>query len=151
MEFFHQVYHLQYLSKATLKSRLLPCFVLQYYQINQVVFSQGDQPKNVFVAFEGEFEIVKRVKDNTVVDETEIDEKSMNSNRLFSNCRRKDITLKLARVTKGQVIGFNDLINNQPHSTTVRCVTTKGSLYSIDGEELVSKLKKDRKSWLKLL
>lgn len=62
-EFFHQVHHLKHLSKNMLKVKLLPCFVLKYYQINQVVFAQGSQAKNVFVTVDGEFEIVKRVKD----------------------------------------------------------------------------------------
>ena len=39
-----------------------------------MVFAQGYQPKNVFVVLDGEFEIVKKVKDTTVFDETEMDE-----------------------------------------------------------------------------
>ena len=61
------------------------------------------------------------------------------------------MVVKISKITKGQVVGFNDFVDKRPHTVTVRCVTTKGSLYSIDGDELVSKLKRDRTSWQELL
>lgn len=100
MEFFNQLYLLKHLSNNGLR-KMIHSFVLQYYNINQIVYQQGACPKNVYVALTGEFEIIKRFKDTTVVDETEIDKNCVNDKRLFSGCRRKDILVKVSRLTKG--------------------------------------------------
>jgi hypothetical protein len=97
------------------------------------------------VAIDGEFEVVKKVKDTRARDET--DAKNTNDNRLFSGCRRNDISVKISRVTKGQIFGVNDILNNRTHSSTIKCVTSRGSLYVINGLEFISKLKKDKGSF----
>ena len=37
--------------------------------------------------------------------------------------------VKIGTVGKGQIIGYNDVINNTEHTTSVRCVSGTGVLY----------------------
>ena len=39
--------------------------------------------------------------------------------------------IRISTASKGQLIGFSDVIFNRLHTTTLKCASCKGSLYSI--------------------
>ena len=48
-------------------------------------------------------------------------------------------------------MGFEDVLNERPYTTTVRCVSTTGAVYVIDKTNFFEKCKKDEKNYRKLL
>ena len=51
--------------------------------------------------------------------------------------------IRVATASRGQFIGLSDVICNRWHTTTVKCVSTTGSLYVIKITEFMNKMKKD--------
>mmetsp|Transcript_34132 Transcript_34132/g.52413 ORF Transcript_34132/g.52413 Transcript_34132/m.52413 type:complete len:119 (+) Transcript_34132:239-595(+) len=45
------------------------------------------------------------------------------------------------------MIGQEDVINGRNYSTTLRCLTNNGMLYSIKRDEFISKMQKDDRIW----
>ena len=47
-------------------------------------------------------------------------------------------------------MGFEDVLNERPYTTTVRCISTTGTVYCINKTNFFEKCKKDEKSYKKL-
>ena len=55
--------------------------------------------------------------------------------------------IRVAIVTKGQILGFNDIIKNKKHSNTLKCKSNIGQLYAINAQEFLHKIQKDQQTW----
>ena len=60
------------------------------------------------------------------------------------------IDLKICSASRGQCMGFEDVLNERPYTTTVRCISTTGTVYCINKTNFFEKCKKDEKSYKKL-
>jgi len=56
--------------------------------------------------------------------------------------------IKLAIKARGNIFGEDDAILGRNHFVTVRCLTTKGSLYCIKAAEFLRKFKEVESIWL---
>jgi hypothetical protein len=61
----------------------------------------------------------------------------------------KDIRVSTCHI--GQIIGFEDILKGRHHTTTLKCISTEGSLYIIKKEEFCHKLKRDENIWNALI
>ena len=62
-----------------------------------------------------------------------------------------EFEVKVATVGRGQMIGLSDLIAERFFSTSVKCISSKGSVFEIKAEEFKQKLQKEYKTWNYLL
>jgi hypothetical protein len=62
-----------------------------------------------------------------------------------------EMDVRVANVGVGQVMGFEDVILKRAYTTTVRCISTTGSLYAIKSEDFEQKMKKSEKTWNALI
>ena len=62
----------------------------------------------------------------------------------FNLTRSRDFNdVRISHVSKGEIIGLEDVFFDRLRTCTVRCVSQKGELYKIKSEEFISKIKKD--------
>lgn len=47
-------------------------------------------------------------------------------------------------------MGFEDVLNERPYTTTVRCISTTGTVYCINKNLFLEKCKKDENNYKKL-
>jgi hypothetical protein len=45
------------------------------------------------------------------------------------------------------MIGFNDVIDNRFHSTSVKCLSSHGVIFAIKAEEFLHKMQRDPAMW----
>ena len=57
---------------------------------------------------------------------------------------QKDMDIRISTASKGQFLGLSDVMCNRWHTTTVKCVSSSGSLYQIRVNEFLTKIKKDQ-------
>ena len=50
-------------------------------------------------------------------------------------------------MSKGQIIGFNDVIFNRKHTTQVRCISEVGTVFMIQKDEFIKKMQANKYSW----
>lgn len=74
----------------------------------------------------------------------------INSKYQIKSPKSKIIQIKVAIVTQGQVLGFEDIINSKYHSTSVKCTTKTGSLLAINAKEFLYIMQKDKTEWHKI-
>ena len=114
--------------------------------INNFVFKQ-DQPSNfVYIVKSGEFQMTFREKTLKQM-EIKIDTKiigpfkkkqkpslySRNPQAIGRKFLEKEV--KIATVSRGQIIGFNDVIFERPYSTSLRCISSVGTLLMISAND----------------
>ena len=51
--------------------------------------------------------------------------------------------IRVSTASRGQFLGLSDVICNRWHTTTVKCVSTTGSIYVIKINDFIQKMKKD--------
>jgi CRP-like cAMP-binding protein len=56
-------------------------------------------------------------------------------------------TFKLAILGPGQLFGDDDVLFDRPHSSTIICRSSSGVLISINGIELIKKMKSNEECW----
>ena len=56
-------------------------------------------------------------------------------------------SVKIAILSKGQLIGQEDVMNSRHYTTTVKCISDKAVLYGIKAEEFNFRLGRDEKAW----
>lgn len=82
---------------------------------------------------------VKKKKDDTQMTRSFIGPKKANGqNNHALKLRDKphdEMEIKVSNLGKGQIIGFNDLIANRLYSTSVKCISSQGSVFEIKADE----------------
>ena len=121
-------------------SRLTQAFNLQKFKRNQMVYKQGDIPKFVYVVHTGEFEVSTRVPASRTSKNDE------NKGQTLTAKDRKHIDVKIALFCSGKMLGSEDVIAKQPYTTSVKCLSTEGSLYLISCQEFLFKFS-DKRTW----
>jgi len=53
----------------------------------------------------------------------------------------------LKQLCTGQMFGDEDVVNSRRCTTTVKCTSTFGTLYSIKADEFIVKFSKDERTW----
>ena len=61
--------------------------------------------------------------------------------------RKYNEELKMAVISKGQMVGFNDVIDNRAYTTSLKCISSEGIVLAIKVEEFIHKMQKDPKIW----
>lgn len=99
-------------------------FEVRYYTRNQLLFNEGDPTDKVYIVKEGEFQLIKNCKYMKTV--------------MFTKKIRQSPVLKaqvkqvqVAIVGRGEMIGEDDVIKEQPHASTCKCLSTTGILLEI--------------------
>ena len=59
--------------------------------------------------------------------------------------------MRIAIVTRGQILGFNDIIKQKNHTATLKCITNTGSLYAVNAQEFLFKIQRDKSTWLEMV
>ena len=54
------------------------------------------------------------------------------------------IDVKVATLTKGELIGYSDVVNKTNYTTSVKCMSSPGKILVISSNEFVNKMHKDR-------
>ena len=113
-------------------------------------------PTHVYIVKSGDFEITRRKrvrenKDNT--DEKEVRtligpkhfEKSKKDTKLVFVVEKPQAfqEIRIATKSKGQILGFADVMAKRKLTTSCRCISNFGSLYVIKSEEFLAKMGKD--------
>ena len=52
------------------------------------------------------------------------------------------LNVKIKTVYSGYILGFEDFMSNRDYTTTVRCISSSGSLFEIDKKDFKAKLSK---------
>lgn len=55
--------------------------------------------------------------------------------------------IKVATASQGQMLGFSDYLNKRPHTVSVNCVSSIGTLYAIKVDEFENWMQKDPRTW----
>jgi len=159
IEFFQQLPFLRHQTTNTLKKLMLSFNPLKFKR-NQIVYSQGSKSSHVYLVECGEFEVIRN---NTVtkaqqkyrMSQQKIlkmlgpeNQDCLTNNKEFST-DKKTVTHKItiALVSRGHIVGQEDVMSNRPYTTTVKCVSGKGVVYCIKAEEFNIRLGKDEKAW----
>ena len=59
---------------------------------------------------------------------------------------KKHIDVKIALFCSGKMLGQEDVVDKRPYSTSVKCLSTEGSLYLISTQEFMFKFS-DKRTW----
>mgnify|MGYP006122256283 CR=1 FL=1 len=65
--------------------------------------------------------------------------------------KRRDDEIRMAVISKGQMIGFNDVIDNRAYATSLKCISSQGVVLAIKSEEFINKMQSSVTTWRKLL
>lgn len=106
-------------TKGTL-TKLTYAFKEKYYNKGQIVYSEGDKAKEIFVVKKGEFEffkIIKKMRRSSITFGIQPKDK-------FKHC-------KIANYCVGELFGEEDSINNQPRTNTCKSLTNGGIVLAI--------------------
>lgn len=60
---------------------------------------------------------------------------------------QNEMKVKIATICKGQIAGFNDVIAKRPYTTSLRCVSAKGSAFVIKAQDFLYYMQRDHKTW----
>ena len=60
---------------------------------------------------------------------------------------RKFKEIKIALFCSGQMLGQEDVINERNYTTSVKCLSAEGALFSIKRQEFIHKLGNDERTW----
>lgn len=86
--------------------KIMVAFVMQYYKMNHVIYHQGQSPNSAFIVAEGEFEITK-----TIVKKTkQVQTMNLKNKYEIKSPKNNQIQVRIAILTKGQILGFEDII-----------------------------------------
>jgi hypothetical protein len=53
----------------------------------------------------------------------------------------------VSTASKGQMLGFSDSVNKRPHTVSVNCISSVGTLYVIKVEDFEAKMQSDIRTW----
>ena len=59
---------------------------------------------------------------------------------------QRDIDIKVATASIGQLLGFSDCFNKRPHTVSVNCISSSGTLYAIKVEEFEALMQRDKRT-----
>ncbi|OMJ89259.1 hypothetical protein SteCoe_8647 [Stentor coeruleus] len=119
VEFLKEIPIFQSWYKKNLES-LYYYFKIQVYNRKNVIYSIGSYPTHVYIVKSGEFEISKKVV--LVGDQQKID-------------------MKVAILTKGEMFGDSEVIEEIPREYNCTCYSTTGELYAISIKDFILKVK----------
>lgn len=97
-----------------------------------MVYKQGDTPKFVYVVHTGEFEVSTRVPAAKLKN---VD----GQGKAKTPKEKKHIDVKIALFCSGKMLGSEDVVSKRPYTTSVKCLSTEGSLYLISTQEFLFK------------
>ena len=124
---------------------------------NQVVYSQGSPVNAVYIVIKGDFESHRKLpplEDQSQAPLKKMLGKNSKTNNIlakkFSELKDIPYQQKLVIYCTGSLIGEEDIVNRKAHSSTIKCVSTKGSLYRIDLEHF-QHFKNSKESWDQIL
>jgi CRP-like cAMP-binding protein len=95
----------------------------------QVVYREGEQADVVYFVKEGEFQLLKKVR--------LIDAKS------YKRSVQKTTTSEVAILARGEILGEEDVLHDQPRNTTCVCYSTTAETYYISSTDFKSKINQD--------
>ena len=85
------------------------------------MFSPGEASTQVFIIKTGEFELSKQIKTD----------------------KKAKFNLKVAILTKGEMIGVDDVLQNKPRQLSCKCYSSEGDLIAISAKDFLLKIKSD--------
>lgn len=88
---------------------------------NNSVFSPGDASSQVFIIKTGEFELSKQIKTD----------------------KKTKFNLKVAILTRGEMIGVDDVLQSKPRELSCSCYSSEGELIAISAKDFLLKIKSD--------
>lgn len=100
-------------------------FNLHEYKRKQIVFSEEETPKFVYVVYKGEFELIKEVSVGKGI------------------CNGQKIQAKIALLNSGEIFGEKEALLNEKYSFSCSCYSTTGELLKISVEHFLLKIEKD--------
>mmetsp|Transcript_5703 Transcript_5703/g.9049 ORF Transcript_5703/g.9049 Transcript_5703/m.9049 type:complete len:166 (+) Transcript_5703:1827-2324(+) len=141
-------------------------------QLNHVVYTQSHPSTHIYIVKEGEFEVYRQRKNRlffTSEDREEQRDKQAAkifafhkanpaggseqrwANPLTIPAKQRIHLVPLRRYGAGQLFGEDDVVYDRNYTTTVKCISVKGALYSIKSSEFKFKFKRDDKAWNAIL
>ena len=123
------------------------------------VYTEGDLATHIFIVYKGEFEMAKRLpKSDKVLDNANLNHISKQNRIRYQNILAqrlpeiKDIPfeMKLSIFGRGSLIGEEDIFSRQMYSTTLKCYSSKGTLFRLPKEQF-QLLKTSELSWLSIM
>ena len=63
------------------------------------------------------------------------------------NKKVHEFQVNICTVNRGQVLAFEDTIDKRFHIASAKCISSKGQLYVIRGDEFTFKMSQDKKTW----
>jgi CRP-like cAMP-binding protein len=111
--------------------RLSYYFKQRQFTWKQVVYKQGDDPEFVYFVKEGEFQLTKKVTGEP---------------RRFKKANTK--TLEIAILSRGEILGEEDVLNGQLHETTCVCFSSTAETYYISKTDFLVRISQDFMQYL---
>mmetsp|Transcript_24789 Transcript_24789/g.43669 ORF Transcript_24789/g.43669 Transcript_24789/m.43669 type:complete len:471 (+) Transcript_24789:89-1501(+) len=102
-------------------------FKLRTFSRKQVVYREGDETDYVYFIKEGEFQLLKKV----------VQEKSKPFKKI------KSVTAECAILGKGEILGDEDCMMNQPRSFTCLCFSSTAETYFISKQDFLIRITED--------
>ena len=167
VQFFQKVPFLQHKFYKDLSS-VVGIFGYATCQYGQTLFRNGDPAFNVYIVHYGEFEVleinqIKSVHQSPISSKcfenspkggfgsSLICPKAQKQMRLprkpIKNDKKIPIDHKVSIVGRYEILGDEDVFSNRAYTTTVRCVSGSGALYTCKGDEFYKLVRSDEKSW----
>lgn len=125
-------------------------FVVEKFIGNQIVYKQDDKSTKAYIVIDGEFEVTRQTK---IAPEIKVNIKNLLHNspqsrsKILKVVKRKQQKVKLATVSRSHILGHEDVMATRNYTTSVSCQSLKGSVYSINASEFVSRFIKCDRAW----
>lgn len=115
-------------------------FIECFYGMNQNILSQNEESKYVYIIKQGDFDVFCKIKQTKQKSDDPLDNR-VKKERIFYK------EMKVGTVSKGHLIGFNDVMLNRPYSVSVKCIVNSAIAYKIQADEFTNRMQKDQQSW----
>lgn len=67
------------------------------------------------------------------------------------NVQLKVLDISIAMLSRGQMVGQEDAINQRNYTISVKCLTNDASIYMIEASKFIEKISRDEQSWKMIL
>jgi CRP-like cAMP-binding protein len=108
-------------------------FDVRTHTRNHFLFKEGDPTDFIYIVKEGEFQLLKNYK----VSKTVMMIKKIRNSPVVKH-KTKQIQMSIA--AKGQMLGEDDFINDQPHSNSCKCLSEEGVLLEISVKDFKKRI-----------
>eukprot|EP00347_Sterkiella_histriomuscorum_P003283 403364882 len=147
-------------------SKLSYFFQKKQYSRSHTVYKEGETCANVYIVFEGEFEIIKKKFEYDMIQQNknynqylgpqqnlqeyndENEESPQKRTASFSLPRQdQNYTQKILLLGRGDMIGEEDAINQRDYTCTVKCNSLNGTLLAIKIQDFYQRIKTNQDTW----